>query len=452
MTYIINTPEQQHEMLRTIGVDSLSALFDQIPLELRLERPLDLPPPLTEMELEAHLRDLAKKNLGATERVCFLGGGVYDHFIPAAVDEIASRGEYYTAYTPYQAEASQGSLQAFFEYQTLICQLTGMDVSNASLYEGATALSEAAFMAMRVTRREGKIVLLGSVHPEYRQVIETYFGNLSTEIVIVPAENGGVDLSQVEAAVDDQTACVMFQHPNVFGCLEAPKELTEIAHRNGALSVVSFDPMSLGLLKRPGDYGADIAVAEGQSLGIPMQFGGPLLGIMACTEKCMRKMPGRLIGQTTDRNGKSCFVLNLQAREQHIRRDKATSNICTNQGLLALRATVHLALLGPAGLREAAELCCRKAHYAAEELKKLPGIDLLSDRPFFKEFVIRTDGLSIDLIEKAKGAGFDIGPVLSRFPYLRGEMEGVDDALLVAVTEQRTRSEIDRLIACLKHG
>jgi glycine dehydrogenase subunit 1 len=450
VTYIINTPEQQREMLQTIGVDSLSALFDQIPLDLRLERPLDLPGPLTEVELEGHLRQLAKKNLGATERGCFMGGGVYDHFIPAAVDEIVSRGEYYTAYTPYQAEASQGSLQAFFEYQTLICQLTGMDVSNASLYEGGTALSEAAFMAMRVTRRYEKIVILGTVHPEYRQVVETYCGNLATQVQRIPIVNGTVDLAEVEAAVDETTACLAFQHPNVFGCLEQPEQLTEIAHRKGALSVVSFDPISLGLLKRPGDYGVDIAVAEGQSLGIPLQFGGPFLGIMACTEACMRKMPGRLIGRTKDRNGKPCFVLNLQAREQHIRRDKATSNICTNQGLLALRATVYLALQGPAGLREAAELCCRKAHYAAEELAKLPGVKLLFDRPFFKEFAIRTHGKSLDLIEKAKQAGFDIGPVLSRFPFLRSEISGADDALLVAVTEKRTRQEIDSLVAALK--
>ena len=450
MTYIINTPEQQREMLQTIGVDSLSALFDQIPLELRLERPLDLPAPLPEMELEVQLRQLARKNLGATERACFMGGGVYDHFIPAVVDEIASRGEYYTAYTPYQAEASQGSLQTFFEYQTLICQLTGMDVSNASLYEGATALSEAAFMSMRVTRRHDKIVILGSVHPEYRQVLETYCGNLSTQVVRVPVVNGSVNLADVEAAVDESTACLIFQHPNVFGCLEQPEKLTEIAHRKGALSVVSFDPISLGLLKRPGDYGADIAVAEGQSLGIPLQFGGPFLGIMACTEACMRKMPGRLIGRTVDRNGKPCFVLNLQAREQHIRRDKATSNICTNQGLLALRATVYLALQGPVGLREAAELCCRKAHYAAEELTKIPGVKLLFDRPFFKEFAIRTPANSLEVIEKAKRAGFDIGPVLSQFPYLRSEIPGAHDALLVAVTEKRTRQEIDALVAVLK--
>lgn len=451
MTYIINTTAQQREMLQSIGVDSLTALFDQIPSELRLERPLDLPKPLTEVELETHLRQLAKRNLGATERVSFLGGGVYDHFIPAAVDEIVSRGEFYTAYTPYQAEASQGSLQAFFEYQTLICQLTGMDVSNASLYEGATALSEAAFMAMRVTRREGKIVILGSVHPEYRQVIETYFGNLNTEVVVVAAQDGCVDPAQLEAVVDDKTACVVMQHPNVFGCLEAAEQLTEIAHGNGALSVVSFDPISLGLLKRPGDFGADIAVAEGQSLGIPMQFGGPLLGIMACTEKCMRKMPGRLIGKTVDRNGKPCFVLNLQAREQHIRRDKATSNICTNQGLLALRATVYLALQGPAGLREVAELSCRKAHYAASEIIKLPGIELAFDRPFFKEFAIRTNGQTPELIEKAKIAGFDVGPVLSQFPFLRSEIPNVDDALLVSVTEKRTREEIDQFVACLKN-
>ena len=376
MSYIINTAEQQHAMLKEIGVDSISSLFDQIPLELRLDRPLDLPRPLSEMELESHLRELARKNLGATERACFLGGGVYDHFVPAAVDEIVTRGEYYTAYTPYQAEASQGSLQAFFEYQTLICQLTGMDVSNASLYEGATALSEAAFMAMRVTRRHDKIVVLGSVHPEYRQVLGTYFGNLSTEVVVVPIGEGTVNLADVEAAVDGQTACLIFQQPNVFGCLEQPEQLTEIAHRSGALSVVSFDPISLGLLKRPGDYGADIAVAEGQSLGIPMQYGGPLLGIMACTEKLHAKNArpvDRPNGGPQAANRVSCSTCKPASNTFAAIKPPAIS--ARTKGYWRCRATVYLALQGPAGLREAAELSCRKAHYAAEALTKLNGIE-----------------------------------------------------------------------------
>jgi len=403
-------------MLKTIGVSSIEELFDQVPEDLRLKRPLDLPSPLTELELEVEVGRLAARNTNGGARVSLLGGGVYDHFVPAVVDEVVSRGEFYTAYTPYQAEASQGSLQAFFEYQTLICQLTGMDVSNASLYEGGTAVSEAAFMAMRITRRHNKVVLLGSVHPEYRQVVETYLTHLNCEVVVVPTPNGTADPSHVENVLDENTACLVIQHPNFFGCLEEARELTEIAHRFGALSIVSFDPISLGLLKRPGDYGVDIAVAEGQSLGIPMQYGGPFLGILTCRQEYMRKMPGRLVGQTTDRNGNTAYVLNLQAREQHIRREKATSNICTNQGLLALRAAAYLALLGKQGLREVAELCCRKAHYAAQKLSQIDGITLMFDQPFFKEFSLRYDGHVEELIDKAAQAGFDLGPALARFP------------------------------------
>jgi glycine dehydrogenase subunit 1 len=451
VAYIFNTPDQQREMLATVGVQSIEDLCRQVPDELRLQNPLDLPRPLTEVELESHMRSLAGTNVSGGQRVCLQGGGVYDHFIPAAVDEIVTRGEFYTAYTPYQPEASQGSLQAFFEYQTLICQLTGMDVSNASLYEGATAVSEAAFMAMRVNRRHDKIVILGSVHPEYVQVLRTYLSRLKCEVAVVPTPEGTVDLNAVDAALDDKTSCLIVQHPNFFGCLEDVRALTDLAHKYGALSIVSFDPVSLGILQRPGDYGADIAVAEGQSLGIPMQYGGPFLGILACREEHMRKMPGRLIGQTTDHHGKRCFVLNLQAREQHIRREKATSNICTNQGLLALRATVHLALLGRAGMREVAELSCRKAHYAADLLTDIDGLELMFARPFFKEFVLRCRYGVADMLQKARRAGFDVGPVLAGFSSLdKASGRDLEDGLLVAVTEKRTREEIDRLVDALR--
>lgn len=429
-------------MLETIGVDSVDELLQQVPKRFQLDRPLALPPALCELELEDQTRKLAALDANTSTNICFLGGGVYDHFIPAAVDEIASRNEFYTAYTPYQAEASQGSLQAFFEYQTLICQLTGMDVSNASLYEGGTAVSEAAFMAMRVTGRHQKIVVLGSAHPEYRQILETYLHHLGCELVVVETPDGAADLGAVESAVDDKTACLIVQHPNFHGCLEETKKLTDIAHRAGALSVISFDPISLGLLNSPGAIGADIAVAEGQSLGIPMQYGGPYLGILACREKFVRKMPGRLVGRTTDRNGKECYVLNLQAREQHIRRDKATSNICTNQGLLALRATAYMSLVGPQGLKEVADLSCRKAHYLAEQLCQKDGFELMFDRPFFKEFTLRCKNNADELIAKAAAAGFGIGPSLARFG---GDPHG----LVVAVTEKRTRAEIDALVAVL---
>jgi len=448
VTYLFNTSEQQRQMLDVIGVSSIDDLYSDIPHDLRLQRSLDMSPPLTEIELETHLRELAEQDDGAGSRVCLQGGGAYDHYVPAAVDEIVGRGEFYTAYTPYQAEASQGSLQAFFEFQTLICRLTGMDVSNASLYEGGTAVSEAVFMAMRVTRRHGKVVVLGSVHPEYRQILATYLTRLNCELVEVPTPDGTVDLDRVADALDDQTACVVVQHPNFFGLLEQAEQLSDLAHECGALSILSFDPISLGLLNRPGDYGVDIAVAEGQPLGIPLQYGGPLLGILTCREKFVRKMPGRLIGQTTDRNGKTCYVLNLQAREQHIRREKATSNICTNQGLLALRATVYLSLLGKVGLREAAELCCRKAHYAAEQLTTIDGIELMFNRPFFKEFTLRCQGGAQNIQKKAAAAGFDLGPELTSFGNLSG-VNNTNEGLLVAVTETRTRDEIDRLVETL---
>ena len=440
MSYLYSTDDQRRTMLAAIGAASIDELFEQIPGELRLDRPLNLPPALTELELQAEIAAQAARNVA--DRVCFLGGGAYDHFIPAVVDEITSRGEFYTAYTPYQPEASQGSLQAFFEYQSLICRLTGMDVSNASLYEGGTAVSEAAFMAMRVTGRHAKVVVLGSVHPEYRQVLETYTHHLETEIVTVPTPEGTADPDRVRDAVDEQTACIVWQYPNFFGCLEEAAELAAIAKERGALAVVSFDPLSLGVLQRPADYGADIAVAEGQGLGTPLQYGGPYLGILACRDEFVRKMPGRLVALTTDRHGKPCYVLGLQTREQHIRRDKATSNICTNQGLLALRATVYLSLLGPQGLREVGELSCRKAHYAAEQLTRIDGVELLYERPFFKEFVLKCRDLD-GVTARAREAGFDLGPELSRVGLTP------ENALLVAVTERRTRGEIDRLVEAL---
>lgn len=446
MAYLYNTPDQVGEMLATIGCQSIDELLQQVPESLRLGRPLDLPLPLTELELQQHIQQLASRNNSG--RICFLGGGAYDHFVPAAVDELAGRGEFYTAYTPYQPEASQGSLQAFFEYQSLICALTGFDVSNASLYEGGTAVSEAAFMAMRITRRHQKVLISETVHPEYRQVLETYTRNLDTEVVVIPAKDGVTDLAQLEALVDDQTACVVVQQPNFYGCVEPAEEVCQLARQHGALSVVSFDPISLGVMKRPADYGADIGVAEGQSLGIPLQYGGPYLGVLACREEFVRKMPGRLISLTTDRDGKQCYVLGLQTREQHIRRDKATSNICTNQGLLALRATIYLSLMGPQGLREAANLACQKAHYAADQLTTVDGVSLMFPAPFFKEFVIRVSGDPDKFIEKAAQAGFDVGPSLESLPGLSDELHA---GVLIAVTESRTKDDIDRLVAAVAH-
>ncbi len=447
MPYISNTPEDQRAMLATIGLSSIDDLFDSIPAELRLQRPLKIPPALSEMELSAHLMALAARNQPAGEKVCFLGGGSYDHFIPAVVDYVASRGEFYTSYTPYQPEASQGNLQAFFEYQTLITQLTGMDVSNASLYDGGSAAAEAVLMAVSSTKRHGRVVTAASVHPEYRRILQTYLANLGIELVTVGTPAGTIKPAELRNAVNGDTACVLFQQPNFFGCLEQVDELVQIAHDAGALAVVSVDPISLGLLKRPGDYGADVVVAEGQSLGSPMSFGGPYLGIMACREAFVRRMPGRIAGETVDRRGKRCFVLTLQTREQHIRREKATSNICTNQGLFALRATVYLAALGPHGLRETAELCLRKARYAQRRLTTESPLQAAFAHPTFKEFVLRLPGGNVQQrLERACEQGFLAGVPLGRwYPELA-------DCLLVSVTEKRTKSEIDALAACLQQA
>lgn len=442
MPYIPTTADDRQAMLRTIGVASLEELFAMVPAELRLKRELDLPAAMGEMELTAHVSELAARNTPAGRAVCFLGGGSYDHFIPAVVDCIAGRSEFYTSYTPYQPEASQGNLQALFEYQTLITQLTGMDVSNSSLYDGGSAAAEAVLMALSATRRPGRVVVAESVHPEYRQILATYLANLDVELVTVGAPEGTVGPETLQTALADQTACVLIQHPNFFGCLEEVQTAAEIAHRAGALLVVAVDPISLGLLQRPGDYGADLVVAEGQSLGNPMSFGGPYLGILACREKFVRRMPGRLVGQTVDRRGHRCWVLTLQTREQHIRREKATSNICTNQGLIALRAAVYLAAMGPSGMRRVAELCLNKARWTAQRLTTGSRLALAFDRPTFKEFVVRANPGDLDkLLEAALSQGIFAGIPLGRwYPKLA-------DCLLVAVTEKRAKAEIDRLAA-----
>ena len=431
-------------MLAALGIDSLEPLWASIPAEIRLGRPLALPAPLSEMELTEHLTELAGQNTSADRAICFLGGGSYDHFIPAVVDFVASRSEFYTAYTPYQPEASQGTLQAVFEYQTLITQLTGMEVSNASVYDGATAAAEAVLMARSATGRPGRVVMAASVHPEYRQVLATYLAHADCELVTVPTPRGTVTPEDLAACLDDRTACAVIQHPNFFGCLEAMPVLAEIIHRAGALLVAVVDPMSLGLLRRPGDYGADIAVAEGQALGIPMSFGGPYLGILACREQFVRRMPGRLVGQTVDRQGRRCWVLTLQTREQHIRREKATSNICTNQGLMALRAAVYLTALGPQGMRSVAQLCLQKTHYALRQLTAHGSLQPAFHQPVFKEFVLRaTDGRVEERLQTALGHNLLAGVALGRwYPEL-------SDCFLVAVTEKRTKSQIDRLVEVL---
>jgi len=444
MPYIANTADDQQAMLAAIGAASIEELFASVPAELRLHRNLNLPAALSEMELTDHVAELAGRNTSTAQAACFLGGGSYDHFIPAVVDFVAARSEFYTAYTPYQPEASQGTLQAVFEYQTLIAQLTGLDVSNASLYDGGSAVAEAVLMARGATGRPGRVVTAQSLHPEYRQIMATYLANLDAELATVPTPGGAIRPEDLAAVVDERTACVVVQHPNFFGCLEDVRACARIAHEAGAMFVVAVDPISLGLLARPGEYGADIVVAEGQCLGNPMSFGGPYLGILACREQLVRRMPGRLVGQTVDRRGNRCWVLTLQTREQHIRREKATSNICTNQGLLALRAAVYLAAMGPQGMRSVAELCVQKAHYALERLAAAGTLRPAFDRPVFKEFVVRAvDGRVEPRLDRALSEGILAGVPLGRwYPELA-------DCFLVAVTEKRTRAQIDRLVDVL---
>ncbi len=438
MPYTYNTPAQQDEMLAAIGAASIDELFSSIPASMQLKRALDLPPALGEIELTAHMQELARQNTTVSQSTCFMGAGSYDHFVPAVIDTLASRGEFYTSYTPYQPEVSQGNLQVMFEYQTLICQLTGMDVSNASLYDGGSAAVEAMLMAISITRRSDKVVVLEAVHPEYRQIIETYFATIGTEVITVSAAE------QLQDALDDQTAAVLVQSPNFFGNVEDLTSLAEQVHAAGALLVCSVDPISLGILKRPGDAGVDIVVAEGQSLGTPLLYGGPYLGIMACREEFVRRLPGRIAGQTVDQQGNRCWVLTLQTREQHIRREKATSNICTNQGLFALRAAIYLSVMGPEGMGDVADLCLQKAHYAQQQLTNLDRFEAVSDRPFFKEFVIRDKENDVNgLLQKAEDFNLLAGVALGRwYPEL-------EDCLLIAVTEKRTKDEINQLVEVL---
>jgi len=442
--YILNTEPEVQDMLAAIGEPTLDALFKSIPEELRLRRPLNVPAPMTEQELEKHIHGLARRNDSPASKISFLGGGAYDHFIPTVVDVVAARSEFYTAYTPYQAEASQGTLQAVYEYQTLMCQLTGHEVSNASLYEAGSGAAEAVLMAMSLTGRTGEVLVAETVHPEYRQTLATYLENLPATLRVLPCPEGRLDPATISAAVNDQTIAVIAQSPNFFGHLEAMEAIGAAGRAAGAIFISLFDPISLGILKKPAEYGADIAVGEGQGLGNPLHFGGPYLGILTCRAEYARKIPGRLVGETTDKHGQRCWVLTLQTREQHIRREKATSNICTNQGLFALRAAVYLSAVGPQGLRETAERCLQNAHYAARELTKIPGVRLAFNQPFFKEFtlLLPVDPRSIlpELCRRGIHAGLPTG---RWYPELA-------HGLTIAVTEKRTRAEIDSLVSALR--
>lgn len=445
MRYTQFTEANVREMLDAIGVKSIDTLFSDIPSAFRTKGDMKLPAAMSEPQVRTHLAELAAKNHGTDELVCFLGGGAYDHFIPSVVDAMTSQGSFLTAYTPYQAEASQGSLQAFYEFQTMICQLLGMDVANASLYEVGSAAAEAVLMARGASAKRDAIAV-SAVHPHIRQVIRTYCYNLPVEVREAGYDPATLqtDLAALEKVLRSDVATALVQSPNFFGQIEPVDQIAAICKEVGAALIVVTDPISCGLLKRPGDLGADIAVAEGQPLGIPLQMGGPWCGLMAAKQDFTRRIPGRVVGRTVDKNGRPAYCLTLQTREQHIRREKATSNICTNQGLMALRVAVYLTALGKTGIAQVARMCFDKAHYAADEIGKLPGFKIASAGPFFKEFVVRCSKPVDKVIAAARAEGLLAGVALQNFyPQL-------SDHLLIAVTEKRTRAEIDRLVAMLK--
>jgi glycine dehydrogenase subunit 1 len=436
MRYISNTPAQRQAMLQTVGVSSVEELLARIPPKARLSRPLQVPDAMAEMDLVRHLRRLSGANANADDFACFLGAGSYDHAIPSPIDHLISRGEFFTAYTPYQPEASQGTLRTIYEYQSMIAELTGMDVANASLYDGASSLAEAALMAHAVTGRRAVAVSRG-VNPLYRQVVETYAEGPELKLRSAPLTDGLTDLDALRKIASDATAAVVIQYPNFLGCLEDIKAVADIAHGVGALLIVVADPINLGLLTPPGALGADVVVGEGQGLGVPMSFGGPNLGVFAAKQDLVRRMPGRLVGATVDLEGRRGFVLTLQTREQHIRREKATSNICTNVALCALMATIYLAIMGKRGLRRVGELSTAKAHYAATEMAKIPGVRLRFGAPFFKEFALQLPKSPERVVRRLLKR-----KILAGVP-LAGLDRQYKDCLLVAVTEKRTREEID---------
>ncbi len=426
------------EMLATIGVDSIEELFRDIPADVRFDRPLELERPLAESEIVAHLTELAERNVHTGRELSFLGAGIYDHYVPAIVDAMLARGEFLTAYTPYQPEMSQGVLQAIFEYQTVICELTGMDVSNASGYDGPAVTADACYVAKHVTGRS-KVVLAEAVNPQVRQVVKTYAPGFGLDVVEVPHRDGLTDPQELAEAAAD-AACVVFQQPNFFGCLEAAPEVAAAANEADALPVAYVDPMSLGVLEAPGTYGCALAVGEGQSAGNFQAYGGPHYGFIAARQDFIRRMPGRIVGETSDLDGARGYVLTLQTREQHSRREKATHNITTNQTLLALGGLMTLSWLGPQGLREVGETCLALGEYAKERL----GLPLaFPEAATFKEFAVRTGRPADEVVRDARAQGVHPGYALRR------DYAGLEDALLVCVTERRTKEDVDRLAGVL---
>lgn len=438
-SYLPHTHEDRRAMLAAIGIEKAEELFCDIPAQLLLHHPLQLPAAMSELDLVNSLRKLASRNANLQEYTCFLGAGAYDHYIPSVIRHIIGRSEFYTAYTQYQPEISQGYLQALWEYQSMICQLTGMEVSNASMYDGGTALAEAAMMACNAAGRS-EILVASTVHPHYRAVLTTYGVDRNYKITELAYENGILNQEQLVQLMSKNIAAVIIQSPNFFGCIEDIKRIADLAHAQGALLIAAVDPISLGILEAPGVLGADIVVGEGQSMGLTTAFGGPYLGFFAAAEKLMRKMPGRIVGQTVDHEGNRGFVLTLQAREQHIRREKATSNICSNEALCALTAAVYLSAVGKEGLRKIAELSLQKAHYACREIAKLEGFTSVFGASYFKEFIIRCPKpvaqINEELLQEKMIGGLDLGRY---YPELT-------NCMLLCVTENRTQDDINRLI------
>lgn len=441
MSYIPHTEAERRQMLSAIGVTTIEDLFEAVPASHRFPK-LDLPKPMSEMEIAAEMQALAEVNEHAGDFATFRGAGAYHHFIPSVVNHILMRSEFYTAYTPYQPEMSQGTLQATYEYQSMMCALTGMDAANASHYDGATSLAEAVTVALDVARNKRKKVILSpGINPQYRAVVRTYHQGRDTQFV---GDDADATTDELMDMIDSDTAMIAVSYPNFFGEIEDLQKVADKAHEARALLVVVVNPMALGLLKSPGEMGADIVVGEGQPLGVPLSYGGPYLGFFATREKYVRKIAGRIIGETTDKNGTRAFVMTLRPREQDIRREKASSNICTNQGLMAIAASVYMSLMGKNGMRKVAELNYHKAHYAADQIDAIPGFKVRREKPFFNEFVVKcltnVSTVNAKLMEAGIVGGYDLGQ----------DYEHLKDHMLLCVTEMNTRAEIDAMVAVLR--
>ncbi len=444
MDFIPITDQEKSEMLKFLGIKRVDELFDlSIPDEVRMRRPLNLPSGISEYELTRELENISKENASLNDYVSFLGGGAYDHFVPKIVDALISLPEFYTPYTPYQAEASQGILQSLFEYQSMISELTGLEVANASLYDGSTSLAEAALLAHDITKKN-EVLVSETVHPEYREVLKNYVRGLGVTIKTVPSKNGQTDISAIEDMISENSACAIIQHPNFFGYLEDMERIGSILDGYTALFIAAIDPLSLGLLKSPSSFGVDVVVGEGQYLGNKISFGGPYLGIFACRKDYIRRVPGRLVSSTTDTKGRTGYVLTLQTREQHIRREKATSNITTSEVLNAIAAAIYLSYIGPEGITEIAHQCLQKAHYAHDRLSKISFLEPLSDAPFFKEFAFKSKKPVHEINERLFSEGIIGGINIERW------YSQHPDTILFCVTEKRTKDEIDRLVEVME--